>query len=250
MKTLSLIFFCCMTTNMAFAKPVEIQLKKQKMATEQMSQLCKLLANDCLETTNWQWFKAQQNYYLIDQLKLYQFSGNIDNTLKIQKQWDFSAYQAKTQQPRWSEMSDEPSPLTIFPKLFPVNEHDYAVALVQRWNESYSGGGMHEEVADFVQLLPNGKYQQIFQNIPLSMYRMIRACFSEEDYKKAGEQCHDEYALATEIAYVKPRTWNVKYHYQSWISKVSDSNEKNIDERKNYVLNQNSADAIQLPKRW
>ena len=78
-----------MTTNMAFAKPVEIQLKKQKMSTEQMSQLCKLLANDCLETTNWQWYKAQQNFYLIDQLKLYQFSGNIDNTLKIQKQWDF-----------------------------------------------------------------------------------------------------------------------------------------------------------------
>lgn len=170
----------------------------------------------------------------------------------MQGKWDLSDYRPQTQHSRWANFgeSDEPYSLSIFPKLFPVNEHDYSVAIIQRWFEGYSGGSLSEEVVDFLQLKKGGHYQQIFQNIPFSMERMIRACFSEEDYRMSHGQCHDEYQLSTQIRYIEPYVWQVKYHFQADFSPASDSGKNKVSLRKNYVLKENRKDVIQLPENW
>jgi len=211
-----------------------------------------ILLLNCNDEQEWALYQASsQRYYLINQLKIYQLSMS-NHKYKLEQTWDFSSYKLTSQRPRWAsyDQDNEINTLAIFPKLFPLNETDYAVGIVQTWQEGYSGGGLTEEVADFLQLKLNGQYQQVFQNIPLSMNRFIRARFSEKDYKIAREQCHDEYALDMQISYVKAGTWNVKYHYQVNYSPVSDSGIKPVSLRKNYLLNENRTDAIVLPKAW
>nr|WP_174507408.1 hypothetical protein [Acinetobacter sp. Marseille-Q1620] len=231
-----------------FAQPVEISFKKQKLADGQIAQLCQKLPEECLNKRDWNWYKSQEqnNYYLISKLKLYQF----DQNLKQLNAWNFSNY-PQTQVARWSVDAEslDQEKVYIFPKLFPVNEHDYSVAIIQEWSETYSGGGLLEEVADFIQIKERGHYQKVFFNIPFSLNRMIRACFSEEDYKKAGGQCHDEYALTSWIEYVKPMNWKVKYKYQTHISKASDSNQKTGNFIKTYLLNEKN-NTVKLPESW
>ena len=217
-------------------------------------QFCRLFESFCIDgkVSNLFQVKGQKTqFYVIDELKL----AHIDlqnHNFKLLKQWDFLTYQPRTQSARWamSKQSDDDRRLSIFPKLFPINEHDYAVGIVQEWQEGYSGGGMNEEVVDFLQLKVKGQYQQVFQNTPLSMYRMIRACFSEKDYLESGDKCHDEYTLDSQISYVKPYIWRVKYHYQVDYSPASDSGTRSVHQQKTYLLKDNREDAIQLPKAW
>lgn len=235
-----------------YAQPQEKILQKQKLTVSQQAQFCQQWAQFC-EQDQASLFQVKNNpkqLYAIQALKLGEFRQDGQHFTLI-NQWDFSGYRPRTQVARWA-MSDraEDKQLSIFPKLFPINAEAYAVGIVQAWQEGYSGGGMSEEVVDFVELKPNGQYQQIFQNIPLSMDRLIRACFSEDDYLSSGEKCHDEYQLTTQIMYVKPYTWQVKYHYQADYSPASDSGTKPVSLHKTYLLKENRADAIVLPKAW
>ena len=77
---------------------------------------------------------------------------------------------------------------------------------------------------------------------------MIRACFSEQDYAQSNEQCHDLEKLVLNIEYLQVNTWRMKYHYMRTLSPASD--QQPINQRQNYLLNTNTADAIQLPRAW
>lgn len=247
------LYLCSLVfPTIVLANPQEVVLKKLNFSTENTTQLCELLPQSCKDKPQWTLYHtASLNYYLIDDLKMYQLSKN-NNKFKIQQKWDFTDYQPISQRPRWASYDEEDKfgQLSIFPKLFPINESEYSIAIIQSWSEGYSGGGMGEEVADFLKLKSNGQYQQVFQNIPFSMNRMIRACFSEKDYKESGERCHDEYALDTQIVYLKPYTWQLRYHYQAYYSPVSDSGSKPVNLRKNYLLTQNKTDVIVIPESW
>lgn len=241
-----------LSSSLSVAKPQEIILKKQNLSTQQIKQLCDLLPESCRDQPVWYLYTTvKQDYYLIDHLKFYQL-GFEKQKFNIQQHWDFSSYRPQTQQPRWAshDEGDEIGYLSIFPKLFALNETDFALGIVQTWTEGYSGGGMEEEVVDFLKLKPKGQYEQVFQNIPLSMYRMIRACFSEQQYIESKGKCHDDYSLDLQIVYVKPMTWQLKYYYQVDYSPASDSKRASFKQHKNYLLQRNSADAIQLPKIW
>lgn len=250
----SIILIVSILPSLSFAQIETLNFQKQQITNQLSQQLCQQLPKECGNKNDWKFYKVKQKInqtYLISNLKLFQIEQN-KQMFTVLNQWDFSNYQPKIQRPRWASYAegDEINHVSIFPKLFKITDKAYAVGIVQEWHEGYSGGGMSEEVADFLQLKANRQYQQVFQNVPLSMYRMIRACFSEEDYKKAGEHCHDEYTLNTQIEYSKPYEWKVKYEYQSFISKVSDSEIKSIHQRKTYTLNSNKANAIQFPKAW
>ena len=235
-----------------YALPQEQFLQQQTMSVTQNTQFCRQIPAFCSENkaSFYQVKGHPEQLYAINDLKLAEIRQQADQ-FSIVQQWDFSTYQPRTQAARWAsfDRGDEKH-LSIFPKLFPINEKNYAVGIVQSWQEGYSGGGMSEEVVDFVELKANGTYQQVFQNIPLSMYRMIRACFSEEDYTGSDGVCHDEYTLDSQIVYVKPYTWQVKYHYQADFSPASASGTKPINLRQSYLLKDNRADAIILPKAW
>ena len=236
------------------AQPQEKILQKYTLSIPQQTQFCQQFESFCLDGKVSRFFQVKNQktqFYAIHALKLAEIQQDAQG-FKLINQWDFSTYQPRTQSARWamSEQSDDDKQLSIFPKLFPINAQDYAVGIVQEWQEGYSGGGMNEEVVDFLQLKEKGQYQQVFQNIPLSMYQMIRACFSEEDYQQSDDKCHDEYTLDTQISYVKPYTWKVKYHYQADYSPTSDSGTRPVNQHKTYFLKENRADAIQLPNAW
>ena len=138
-------------------------------------------------------------------LNLYQL--DLDNAkLNVQQHWDFSNYSTKTQHLRWMTQNDrrEERSLSIFPKLFPINDHDYSVAIIQNWSKTYSNGGGFEDVASFVQLKSEGVVSAVFLNTPFSMNRIICTCFSEKDFQKNHEKCHDESTLDVQMSDVKP----------------------------------------------
>lgn len=247
-----------------YAKPQPLLLKQQKVTQAQRESLCTQLKISCHPDATWQLYQVpnhSKRHYVIEKLKLFELEEN-PQSYQLRNYWDFSAYQPLSQTPHWtvdgpSEKEDlldqhgnfiRADALHLYPVLFPINDTDYSIALIQRWNEMYSGGGMTEEVADFLQLKPQGKYQQTFQNIPFSVSRMIRACFSEQDYAKSGGCCHDLEKLVLNIEYLQANTWHMKYHYIRTLSPSSDQSPMN--QRKNYVLKANTADAIQLPSAW
>lgn len=237
----------------AYAESNALNLQKQQMNRTKTELLCQLIPDQCRDQPTWTLYKAVEQanlYYLISNLKLYQLEQN-KQSFKILNQWDFSPYTPKKVSTHWTtEAIDTPSDQTfLYPALFKISEKTYAIARVQSFHESYSGGGMHEEVADFFELIPQQKQKMLFQNIPFSLYRMIRACFSEQDYQKSGEgRCHDEETLVLHIHYLKPYTWQMRYHYTSVLSPASD--QKAVNARQNFVLEKGGQESIQIPASW
>ena len=237
----------------AMASAQTISFQKQEMSTQKRTVLCDLIPDQCRDTPTWTLYKATQqanHYYLVSNLKLYQLEQN-KQSFKILNQWDFSKYTPQKVSTHWTtEDIDTPSDQRfLYPALFKISEKTSAIALVQSFHETYSGGGMNEEVADFFELIPQQKPKLLFQNIPFSVYRMIRACFSEEDYKMSGEgRCHDEENLVLNIRYLKPYAWQMQYHYTSVLSPASD--QKAVNSRKNFILEKGKQKTIQIPKSW
>lgn len=233
----------------AQAKPNEIALQKKTLTETQKRQICQKLTEECKTQIDWRWYKAknQTQYYLISKLKMFQF----DPQLQLSHQWDLATYQPRTQRARWAmdQENENEDSLYIFPKLYPINEQDYAVAVLQTWSEGYSGGGMSEEVADIIHLKADNTVEKVFENIPFSMSRMIRACFSERDYESSHGKCHDEYNLSSWIQYQKPMDWKVKYQYDIDLSNASDSNEKSGKYTQIYSLSK-VGQTIELPRKW
>jgi hypothetical protein len=75
-----------------------------------------------------------------------------------------------------------------------------SIGIELRQSTSYSGGGAQSTALQLYQLGPNmdGSMPDptnfgIVLDVPLSGYKMIRACFNEMDDKKRRGVCHDEY---------------------------------------------------------
>lgn len=254
----------CLFPVLGHAKPQAQILKPQKITQAQRESICTELKISCNSDATWQLYQVPnqpKHHYVIAKLKLFELEKNAQS-YQLRNHWDFSDYQPLTQNPHWTvdgpvapeDLLDgqghfvRADALHLYPVLFPVNDTDYSIALIQRWDEMYSGGGMTEEVADFLQLNPQGKYQQIFQNIPFSVSRMIRACFSEQDYAQSGEHCHDLEKLVLNIEYLQANTWRMKYHYVRSLSPSSD--QQPVNQSKRYILKSNDPQAIQIPAAW
>ena len=248
-----------------YAKPQTLILQKQKITAAQRESLCAQLKISCQPDAIWQLYQVpnqSKHHYVIAQLQMFELERGTQG-YQLHNHWDFSGYQPLSQTPHWtvegaSATEDrldaqgkfiQPEALHIYPALFPVNEQAYSIALIQRWEEMYSGGGMREEVADFVQLKPQGKYQQIFQNIPFYVSRMIRACFSEQDYAQSNGNCHDLEKLVLNIDYQQPYIWRLNYHYVRTLSPSSDQ-QPAINQRKSFRLTRNDPEAIKIPQAW
>lgn len=237
----------------SFAAGKALTFKKQEMTIKLRTNLCDLIPDQCRDKPVWNFYKVVQKpnqYYLISQLKLFQIE-QYQQKYKILNQWDFSKYTPKKVSTHWTtEAIDTPSKRKfIYPALFQISENNYVVALIQPFNETYSGGAMHEEVADFFELLPNHQSKLSFQNIPFSVYRMTRACFTEEDYQIGGDgHCHDEENLILNIQYLKSYSWQMQYHYSRHLSPVSD--QKPLNQKKNYILHNDVNKSIRFPSTW
>ncbi|AFJ46278.1 hypothetical protein [Shimwellia blattae] len=108
----------------------------------------------------------------------------------VSQVWDFSDYTMKDSlDDDGEDLSD--SGINIFPALYPLSETKNAVALVQKWSTSYSGGGKEMDLADFIMLNEDGTYKTVFSKIPFYSRERIKACFSDSDYAKKLH-CYDE----------------------------------------------------------
>lgn len=253
--TLGLSVLCSLES---YAAPTEKTFVQAQLNTVQHRQFCQQFSQYCSQHSSGILYKVKQDnqqFYLVDGLKLIQlqYRGSAFNKLN---QWDFSSYQPQHQQALWSVQADESTDvpeLSIFPKLFPINATDYAIGVVRTWHDMYSGGGLTEEMIDFVQLKQNGQYQVVLNHIPLSMSRMIRACFSEQDYakaEKANSSCHDEAWLNSRIQYIKPNVWKITYTFDVSYSVTSDRQQHGFTEKKSLMLHLNQNNKINFPKKW
>lgn len=244
--------FLCLSGVTAAATEA-ITLQKQEMTTQKRTVLCNLIPDQCQNKPIWtlyRWAEQPQQYYLISNLKLYQLK-QVKQSYQLLNQWDFSNYTPQKVSTHWmiEDIGSASDQKHLYPALFKISENSHAIALIQTFREIYSGGGMHEEIADFFEIVPHQRPKLIFQNIPFSAYRMIRACFSEEDYIKSGEgYCHDDENLILNIQYRKAYSWQMQYHYARNLSPVSD--QKPLNQKKNYILQKGAQETIQFPRTW
>jgi hypothetical protein len=112
----------------------------------------------------------------------------------------------------------EEAQFAIRPALYPIGPGTWGVALVQTVVEMYSGGGATFEIADFVSLSEtDASVTTVLRDVPLSCSRMVRACFSEDDYRRLAVNCHDLYDgfLTLSYATVAPPDryeWTAVWH--------------------------------------
>ncbi|HEX7863343.1 MAG TPA: hypothetical protein VF555_00255 [Variovorax sp.] len=134
---------------------------------------------------------------------------------------DFSDYaQSLKKDSNGAERPD--TRLSLAPALYPLAEGKWAVAVLQTVSEMYSGGGASFDTADFVPL-EGGK--AVHEDIPFSCFKMIRACFSEKEYK-TSKHCHDESNGSLRIAYGEPAKPGAPYEWQyTWVQTEWPQNE-------------------------
>ncbi|MCH7333305.1 hypothetical protein [Acinetobacter modestus] len=236
------VSFSCLSSSI-FAAPLQIlEFKKGQLRQVEQTQICEQLKDLCQQQAQWRSLKTvDQNLWLLSGSDIAQFRLSTTG-LKLTHQWHIqlapSEEMARTSQ-------------YIFPKLFPMTENRYAIAQIDTFSEMYSGGGVGIERASFYELKDSGQTHRFIENYPFSFNRMIRACFSEQEYKSSQGKCHDEDSLSLDIRPIKPMLWQFRYRYSSEVSPASDSGEKSFKGSRNLNIDLNKAPKQpNIPANW
>ncbi|ENW82850.1 hypothetical protein F909_01126 [Acinetobacter sp. ANC 3929] len=226
-----------------FAAPLQIlEFKKGQLSQSEQKQLCEQVKDFCTQQAKWQSLKTpDQALWLLSKGNIVQF--NYSNSgFKLLKQWHIPLMPAE---------EVKRSGQYIFPKLFPMDQNRYAIAVIDTFSEMYSGGGAGIERASFYELKDSGKTHRFIENYPFSFNRMIRACFSEQDYESSKGKCHDEDGLSLDIRPIKPMVWQFRYRYSLDVSPASDSGEKSFKGSRNLNIDLNKApEQPNIPAEW
>lgn len=236
------VSFSCLSSSI-FAAPLQIlEFKKGQLRQVEQTQICEQLKDLCQQQAQWRSLKTvDQNLWLLSGGDIAQF--HVSQTgLKLTHQWHMqltpSEETARTSQ-------------YIFTKLFPMTENRYAIAQIDTFSEMYSGGGAGIERANFYELKDSGQTHRFIENYPFSFNRMIRACFSEQDYKTSKGKCHDEDRLSLDIRPIKPMFWQFRYRYSLEVSPASDSGEKSFKGSRNLNIDLNNVPKQpNIPANW
>ncbi|WP_111856215.1 hypothetical protein [Acinetobacter oleivorans] len=227
----------------AFAAPLSIlEFKKTQLSQNEQEQLCIQVKNLCEHPDQWRVLKtADRQLWLLSGEDIIQFNNSATG-LKLSKQWHVNL---STQKEGTSDGQ------FIFPKLFPLTQQRYAIAIIDQFSEMYSGGGAGIERASFYELQESGNERSFIKNYPFSFNRMIRACFSEQDYESSQGKCHDEDSLSLDIRPIKPMLWQFRYRYSLSVSPASDSGEKSYQGSRNLNIDLNKApEQPNIPEAW
>ena len=127
---------------------------------------------------------------------------------------DFSGYAAALLK-KAADPATADARISLAPALYPLAEGQWAVAVLQTVSEMYSGGGASFSKADFVPL--EDASRAVHEGIPFSCSKMVRACFSEKEYKQS-KHCHDESSGSLRISYGEPAKPGAAYSWQyTWL---------------------------------
>ncbi|ERP96211.1 hypothetical protein Q674_05470 [Acinetobacter sp. COS3] len=226
-----------------FAAPLQIlEFKKGQLNQAEQKQICEQLSDVCQQKTPLRSLKtADQKLWLLLGDQISQFYPSATG-LKLKNKWHVDLANDEENTSDWP---------FIFPKLFPMTESRYAIAIIERSSEMYSGGGAGIERASFYELKDSGLTHRFIENYPFSFNRMIRACFSEQEYKSSQGKCHDEDRLSLDIRPIKPMLWQFRYRYSLDVSPVSDSGEKSFKGSLNLNIDLNKApQQPNIPANW
>ncbi len=142
------------------AVPLQIlEFKKGQLSQVEQTQICEQLKDLCQQQSQWRSLKtADQNLWLLSGSDIAQF--HLSQTgLKLTHQWHIQLSPA-------DEMAR--SGQYVFPKLFPMDQNRYAVAVIDTFSEMYSGGGAGIERASFYELKDSGQTHRFIENYPFS----------------------------------------------------------------------------------
>ena len=236
------VSFSCFSSSI-FAAPLQIlEFKKGQLSQVEQTQICEQLKGVCPQQAQWRSLKtADQNLWLLSGSDIAQFRLSTTG-LKLTHQWHIQLAPSEEME-RTSQY--------VFPKLFPMDQNRYAIAVIDTVSEMYSGGGAGIERASFYELEGSGNERPLIKNYPFSFSRMIRACFSEQDYERSKGKCHDEDGLSLEIRPIKPMLWQFRYRYSLEVSPASDSSEKSFKGSRNLNIDLNKAPKKpNIPANW
>jgi hypothetical protein len=149
---------------------------------------------------------AANDYYaiLLSGPTLLTLTVDANKHWRVKERWSLRDYRPTPD----GDGGDRADPPHLFPALYPLGPGDWGVALLTGRSEMYSGGGASVENADFLSLKAIAASAQtsaqaakpVYGGVPFSCSKMIRACFSEKDYK-ASKHCHDESTGGLRIRY-------------------------------------------------
>ena len=236
------VSFSCISSSI-FAAPMQIlEFKKGQLSQVEQTQICEQLKDFCPQKAQSRSLKTvDQNLWLLSGSDIAQFRLSTTG-LKLTHQWHIQLAPSE-EMVRTSQY--------IFPKLFPMTENRYAIAQIDTFSEMYSGGGAGIERANFYELKDSGQTHRFIENYPFSFNRMIRACFSEQDYETSKGKCHDEDRLSLDIRPIKPMLWQFRYRYSLDVSPVSDSGETSFKGSRNLNIDLNKAPKQpNIPANW
>lgn len=148
------------------------------------------------------------------------------------RMWDFSGYRHSYLSFADADTADQ---LAIHPALYPAGDQKFAIAILNSYSEGYSGGGASFRIADFVVLsdkgdraTPDPKWDVAYAAVPFSCSTLIRACFSEKEYRNSPH-CHDENSGYLTIQFPKDhqadRGWTFTWHESAWPAHVKRAKE-------------------------
>ncbi|WP_230530784.1 hypothetical protein [Microvirga roseola] len=139
-------------------------------------------------------------------------------------QWELLNRWSFAEHPFVSGQEDQVDGLKIHPALYPAGPNLWAVAVLKEETEGYAGGGAQFVTADFVALDPQvteiGDDQVLFGAVPFSCSKIVRACFTPQEYK-TSPHCHAENKGFLTLTY-KPSSgarlydWTATWHQVSW----------------------------------
>ena len=241
MVALAAVLSCSTIT--VFAAPLQIlEFKKGQLSSTEQSQLCEQIKDLCQQGAQWRSLKTpDQNLWILSSRNdIAQFKATSTG-FKLVKKWNIVT----------TGSEDGFHKQYIFPKLFPLTQQRYAIAIIDQFSEMYSGGGANIERASFYELQESGNERSFIKNYPFSFNRMIRACFSEQDYESSQGNCHDEDSLSLDIRPIKPMLWQFRYRYSLSVSPASDSGEKSYQGTRNLNIDLNKApEQPNIPEAW
>lgn len=98
------------------------------------------------------------------------------------------------------EPDQREEPPTLWPHLVRLADGGVLVGLLTARRLWMSGGGGGDEELTLFRGAPGSPRLEPVAAFPMSGGRLVRACFSEEDYRLRGEACHDEYEFAGTVS--------------------------------------------------
>lgn len=123
-----------------------------------------------------------------------------DSSFAVLRYWDFGAVVP--------EPSQENSSRALVPVLYPVGRDRWAMAVATSHSTGYAGGGASWTWATFHELrdlaapqtVEEGGLELLYKAIPFHCSKGIRACFSEQEYRKS-KSCQETWMGVLRLRY-------------------------------------------------